>query len=910
MEDHMTKKKLSRRLKSMALATLMVASLFTGMGNSRVTEAALRLEPQPNGVGDFMSGKDRQMVHGLQSPYVYPKPDITAPVVDLATLSTNLKKAVPGDTILIKVKVTDDNTGVQMVNLTLDNENGGYRKFKLTRPNEDGYYTVEFNVDEGTHHGKWTLTFLEAIDNNSNLTFHNSLSSDLSAADFSVDNPKADMTAPEAAIASLKVSHSTATPGQTVKVGVKAADDKTKVESVQYYYINEHNAFKTVVSTTKSADGYYYGDFKIDNNTHGGQWTLSNIRLVDSNGNNRSYSYYDLNLSKGDFKVNNDGADVEGPIVDLSTLSVSRRIAYPGDQVQVKVKVKDLESGVNYVEFDLHNEMGGIYTAIDKTRDSAGYYSINFIVYETTQLGKWFVNGISAYDNNGNFTGQWVSDLDLSKATFQVVESPHPDNPVKAIYVNHDTAWNYQRIDGDVYVGPDAHLTVGDVAIDGNLYILGSVESNFKLKAKNVYAKTFKSEGETTRAHGELLITEGDYDFNLVKSNQPIPSIPVIVSSENQVTEQGILPSLDGGVLPIADLYIDGVKIAYNNNGTFELSNLDVGKKGNIELKTVDVFGKSHITHFKLDNPFLAAPNLVEIAGANRYLTANEISAKAYQTAKTAILVQGDNFPDALAAGPLAYALKAPILLTSQKELTPSTKDELTRLKVQHVIIMGGSIAVSAKVEDAIKKMGIQVERIQGASRYETAINSANKLEATRGAFSSVMLASGSSFPDALAIGSVAARDGLPILLTDKAKLSQAMIDYLKAKNIKQVTIVGGTVVISKDIETELKNLGIKVSRLGGATRVETAAMVANQYFDQNLRAFAVNGWSFADGLTAAPYAAKLNAPVLLVAKNQVEQPVLSHIKGSTIREIYVVGGNLVVTKSVRDRLLEAIAQQ
>lgn len=906
----MTKKNLLRKLKSMALATFMVSSLFTGMSNSRVTEAAPRFEPEPTGVRDFMSGEARQMVHGLQSPYVYPKPDTTAPVVHLSTLSTNLKSALPGDTVWIKVKVTDDNTGVQMVNLTLDNENGGYRKFKLTRPDQDGFYTVEFTVDAGTHHGKWTLSFLEAIDNNSNLTFHNSLSSDLSAADFSVNNPKADMTAPEAAIASLKVSQSTAIPGQTVKVGVQAADDKTKVESVQYYYINEHNAFKTVVSTSKSADGYYYADFNIDNNTHGGQWTLSNIRLVDSNGNNRSYSYYDLDLSKGDFKVNNDGADVDGPIVDLSTLSVSRRTAYPGDQVQVKVKVKDLDSGVDYVEFDLHNEMGGIYTAIDKTRDSAGYYSMNFIVYETTQLGKWYVNGISAYDNNGNFTGQWVSDLDLSQATFHVIESPHPENPVKAIYVNHDTAWNYQRIDGDVYVGPDAHLTVSDVTINGNLYILGSVESNYKLKAKNVYAKSFKTEGETTRAHGELLIAEGDYDFNLIQSNQPIPSIPVIVTSENQVTEKGILPSLDGGVLPIADLYIDGVKIPYNNNGTFELSNLNVGKKASVELKIVDVFGKSHITNFKLENPFLAAPSLVEIAGATRYLTANEISAKAYSTAKTAILVQGNNFPDALTAGPLAHALKAPILLTSQGELTPSTKDELTRLEVQNVIIMGGTIAISSKVEDAIKNMGISVERVQGSSRYETAINSANKLEAARGAFSSVMLASGSSFPDALAIGSVAARDGLPILLTDQAKLSKAMVDYLTAKNIKEVTIVGGTLVISTNVETELKNLGIKVTRLGGATRIKTATLVAEKYFDLNLRAFAVNGWSFADGLTAAPYAAKLNAPVLLVAKDQVEDVVLSHIKASTVREIYVVGGNLVVNSSVRARLLEAISLQ
>jgi hypothetical protein len=44
-------------------------------------------------------------------------------------------------------------------------------------------------------------------------------------------------------------------------------------------------------------------------------------------------------LSAGSFEVINENADITAPTADLSTLSASPKVAYPGDTVTIKVKV-------------------------------------------------------------------------------------------------------------------------------------------------------------------------------------------------------------------------------------------------------------------------------------------------------------------------------------------------------------------------------------------------------------------------------------------------------------------------------------------------------------------------------------------------------------------------------------------
>ncbi len=251
------------------------------------------------------------------------------------------------------------------------------------------------------------------------------------------------------------------------------------------------------------------------------------------------------------------------------------------------------------------------------------------------------------------------------------------------------------------------------------------------------------------------------------------------------------------------------------------------------------------------------------ISGPDRYQTAVEISKEGWKSADTIIIANGRDFPDALAGGPLAYQENAPILLTSKKSLNSFTKKEITRLKAKKVIILGGAGAISENVEAELSKMGLAIIRLGGKDRYETAALIGAKISSDR-----AVIASGLNFPDALAISPYAAKQGIPILLSRKDSLPSVTAKALNGK--KNSIIAGGTGAISQKVAKELP----KPVRYSGTTRYETAAKIINELIGQKYEAFVASGQDFPDALAGSVLAAKKDAPILLMQKGLVPEPI------------------------------------
>lgn len=245
-----------------------------------------------------------------------------------------------------------------------------------------------------------------------------------------------------------------------------------------------------------------------------------------------------------------------------------------------------------------------------------------------------------------------------------------------------------------------------------------------------------------------------------------------------------------------------------------------------------------------------AADGTLEVTrfgGANRYQTALAVAtapgtsvgtfdANASGTCeekKTVIVVNGQNFPDALAAGALSSSSTArecgdgriPLLLTEPTLLRPETIEAFGTLDNGgnvNVIIVGGEAAVSADVATAIGNLGgvDDVHRISGANRQETAIKLAEVLlDPVLGGFNDrFLVTNGLNFPDALAGGVFAGRhtgggEGSVILLsTDTATLGTANSDFIKkydgtpAPNMVRATILGGTTAQTPAVQTAVGN--------------------------------------------------------------------------------------------------------
>lgn len=86
-------------------------------------------------------------------------------------------------------------------------------------------------------------------------------------------------------------------------------------------------------------------------------------------------------------------------------------------------------------------------------------------------------------------------------------------------------------------------------------------------------------------------------------------------------------------------------------------------------------------------------------------------------------VARSDDFADALAGGPLASLRGAPLLLTRTDTLEANTADELSRLKPDRIIILGGPVAISEATEAQLEPYAGAggVDRIQGGDRFETA---------------------------------------------------------------------------------------------------------------------------------------------------------------------------------------------
>ena len=156
------------------------------------------------------------------------------------------------------------------------------------------------------------------------------------------------------------------------------------------------------------------------------------------------------------------------------------------------------------------------------------------------------------------------------------------------------------------------------------------------------------------------------------------------------------------------------------------------------------------------------------LSGVSRIETSVAISRDLYPddtTATAAVLARSDDFADALAGAPFAYERDAPLLLTDRAGLSPATAEELQRVLPSRAVVylLGGLGALHENVERDVQALGFTTRRLGGDSRFATAADIAN--ESLRRA-PDVVVASGSSFPDALAASSPAARDGMPILLT------------------------------------------------------------------------------------------------------------------------------------------------
>ena len=240
----------------------------------------------------------------------------------------------------------------------------------------------------------------------------------------------------------------------------------------------------------------------------------------------------------------------------------------------------------------------------------------------------------------------------------------------------------------------------------------------------------------------------------------------------------------------------------------------------------------SHIDELLADVPVL---NALALQGEDAIDAAVAFSQATFADgASTAILSREDLFADAFSSGAFQGVNDAPLLLTDSDDLDPRTGMELQRLGMDAITILGGETALHPLVVQKLEIAGLEVNRVGGPTRVETAVEAAQATNpgATTAllvrAYPDAGMPDSQAYADLLAAGPFAAENGWPILMTTSDVLHGAVADYLAGSAIDNVIVIGGTGAVSQPVEDAVAAMGLGVARIAGANRFDTAVAIAN----------------------------------------------------------------------------------
>lgn len=304
--------------------------------------------------------------------------------------------------------------------------------------------------------------------------------------------------------------------------------------------------------------------------------------------------------------------------------------------------------------------------------------------------------------------------------------------------------------------------------------------------------------------------------------------------------------------------------------------------------------------------PAPAVERVVRHDAADRAGTAAAVSAEVHDTADTVVIARADAYADALAGGPLAAHLGAPLLLSNGDELGEAAANEIVRLQATEAVLLGGPGALGEQVEADLEAQGLTTRRIAGDNRFATAAAIAAELPES----DEVILAEGEhaldsrGWPDALAASGLAAAERIPVLLVNAERLPTETADALEG--VGNATLVGGTAAISAAVESAIADRVDRVTRLAGADRYATSAVVADEAVSrghQATEAWLATGRNWPDGLVAGAAAGTAGVPLLLIDGQDLSGSVASaawlQAHAAELDRVHLVGGTAAIGMQV-----------
>ena len=193
--------------------------------------------------------------------------------------------------------------------------------------------------------------------------------------------------------------------------------------------------------------------------------------------------------------------------------------------------------------------------------------------------------------------------------------------------------------------------------------------------------------------------------------------------------------------------------------------------------------------------------------------------------------------------------------------------------------------------------------RLSGGGRYET-------MSAIVGAgfnsSSTVIIATGENYPDALAASGIAGLSNAPVITTPSSHLGDEARGQIARLRPSRAIIIGGEAAVSGGVEQSLAQMGLAVTRLAGTSREATSVRVLNESTAWTSTVIIASGQGFADALSISSYAYAKSAPILLTSGSKtLSEEALDAIRNHGFANAIIVGGPAAVSLEVEAQLAQ-----
>ena len=222
-----------------------------------------------------------------------------------------------------------------------------------------------------------------------------------------------------------------------------------------------------------------------------------------------------------------------------------------------------------------------------------------------------------------------------------------------------------------------------------------------------------------------------------------------------------------------------------------------------LQVKTVYIIGGTGVIPSSIESELQSMGiKSTRIAGYDRYETSLMI-AQLLGSPSELIVTTGEDYADALSMAPIAGAKRIPIILVAKGFLPESVKNYIASLKVNKTYVVDDSSIIG----DSVANQFPNVERIVGADKYQRNIAINKKFDSSFNS-SSLTIATGEGFADALTGVAYAAKISAPIILVKSYSSMNTKTYYIqRLKNADTIHVFGGSGVISDNLIQELSDL-------------------------------------------------------------------------------------------------------